>query len=90
MESVRVDERGRVQFSAGMRKRAGLQPGDELLVWEEAPGVFRVQTRRAAAQSLLGMAGAAGSGALDDLRAMRAADLAREDELVRRAASAMG
>ena len=76
---ARLDERGRLVLPAEYRRRLGLKPGDEVAITEEE-GVLRVETRKAAARSLIGLAGPAGSRSpLEDLRELRRHQLESED-----------
>lgn len=76
---ARLDEKGRLVLPAEYRRRLGLRPGDEVAI-TEAEGVLRVETRNAAARSLIGLAGPAGSrSTLDDLRELRQHQRESED-----------
>ena len=76
---ARLDEKGRLVLPAEYRRRLGLKPGDEVAITEEE-GVLRVETRKAAARSLIGLAGPAGSRSpLEDLRELRRHQLESED-----------
>ena len=50
-----------------------------MLVSEEPDGILRVSSRRAAAQALIGLAGSLDHSAVEDLRAERAREAARQD-----------
>ncbi len=69
-----MDERGRVVLPADMRRRLQMRPGDELVVTEEPGGALRLQSRRSAAHSLIGLAGRLEHSAVDDLRSDRRRD----------------
>jgi AbrB family looped-hinge helix DNA binding protein len=71
---ARLDERGRVVLPADMRRRLEMRPGDELVVTEEPGGTLRLQSRRSAAHSLIGLAGQLKHSAVDDLRDDRKRD----------------
>lgn len=73
-----MDERGRVVLPAEMRRRLELLPGDVLVVTEEPSGGLRLQGRRAAARSLIGLAGHVEHSAVDDLRAERRQEVEAE------------
>jgi len=76
---ARLDEKGRLVLPAEYRRRLGLKPGDEVAITEEE-GVLRIETRKAAARSLIGLAGPAGSrSTLDDLRELRQHQRESED-----------
>jgi len=62
-----------------MRRRLGLHAGDEVRITEEDDGVLRLQSRRAAARSLIGSAGQAEHSMVDELRAERREQAAAED-----------
>jgi bifunctional DNA-binding transcriptional regulator/antitoxin component of YhaV-PrlF toxin-antitoxin module len=64
---------------ADMRRRLGLQAGDEVSISEESEGVLRVETRRSAARALIGMAGSGGPSAVEELRADRQRERSAED-----------
>ena len=72
--TARLDERGRLVLPAELRRRLGLHAGDEVRITEEAEGVLRVESRRAAAEALIGLAGRPGQGVLEELRAERRRD----------------
>jgi hypothetical protein len=55
---------------------------------EEADGALRVQTRRAAAQALIGLAGTAEASAVDELKAERNRETELEEREARRFQSA--
>ena len=77
--TARLDERGRLVLPAALRRRLGLEPGDDLLVSEEPDGILRVSSRRAAARALIGLAGSLDHSAVDDLRADRTRDATTQD-----------
>lgn len=64
---------------ADMRRRLEMRPGDELVVTEEPGGTLRLQSRRSAAHSLIGLAGRLEHSAVDDLRDNRRRDAATDD-----------
>ena len=72
--TARIDDRGRVVLPAEVRRRLEMHLGDELVVTEEAGGALRLQSRRAAARSLVGLAGQLAHSAVADLRAERRRD----------------
>lgn len=74
--TARLDDRGRVVLPAEVRRRLHMQPGDELVVTEEMGGTLRLQSRRAAARTLIGLAGTSATSAVADLRAERDRDAA--------------
>jgi AbrB family looped-hinge helix DNA binding protein len=77
---ARLDEKGRLVLPAEYRRRLGLKPGDEVAITEEE-GVLRVESRKTAARSLIGVAGATGSrSTLEDLRELRQRQLESEDK----------
>lgn len=69
--TARLDERGRLVLPAEIRRRLGLRAGDEVRISEEADGVLRVESRRAAARALIGTAGSSQPSAVEQLRADR-------------------
>lgn len=69
---------------AALRQRLGLRPGDDLMVTEEADGVLRVESRRTAAQALIGLAGSADHSMVEELREQRRHEAAAEDVDARR------
>jgi len=77
--TTRLDSRGRLVLPIEVRRRLGLRPGDELRISEEADGVLRVESRRAAARSLIGSAGRASGSAVKELRDERRRQAAAED-----------
>ena len=86
--TARLDGRGRLVLPADFRERLGLRPGDEVRMTVESDGVLRVESRRAAAHALIGIAGAApgaGSG-VELLREDRRLQLAAEEADARRGA----
>lgn len=84
--TARLDERGRLVLPAELRRRLGLSAGDEVRITEEADGVLRIESRRAAARALIGLAGPPGQGVLDELRAERRSEAAAEDREAKRLA----
>jgi AbrB family looped-hinge helix DNA binding protein len=78
--TARLDERGRLVLPAEMRRRLGLQAGDVVRITEEADGVLRVESRRAAARALVGIAGSPDGSSLEDLKADRRRQRAAEDK----------
>jgi len=79
-----LDERGRLVLPAALRRRLGLRAGDELKISEEADGVLRVESRRAAARALIGSAGRMKGSAVEELRAERRRQVAAEDQAAQR------
>lgn len=77
--TARLDERGRLVLPAGFRRRLGLQAGDEVSISEEPEGVLRVESRHSAARALIGIAGAGGPSAVEELRADRRHERSVED-----------
>jgi len=78
--TVRLDERGRLVLPAALRRRLGMRPGDDLLVSEEPGGALRVESRRAAAQALIGRARPAPDhSTVKELRAERRREAAGAD-----------
>lgn len=69
---------------AALRRRLDMRPGDDLVVSEEAEGVLRVASRRAASRALIGLAGPAEHSTVEELRAQRQRDAAGEDTDARR------
>jgi bifunctional DNA-binding transcriptional regulator/antitoxin component of YhaV-PrlF toxin-antitoxin module len=65
---------------ADMRRRLGLQAGDQVSISEESEGVLRVETRRSAARALIGMAGSGGPSAVEELRADRQRERSVEEQ----------
>jgi hypothetical protein len=63
-----------------MRRRLGLRAGDVVSITEEDDGVLRVESRRAAARALLGIAGSSDRSSLEELKADRRRQLAAEDK----------
>ena len=88
--TARLDARGRLVLPAELRRRLGLHAGDEVRISEEADGALRVETRRAAAQSLIGLAGTAGASAVDELTAERQRETEIEERDAGRFRSARG
>src|SRR5258708_11068640 len=80
--TVRLDARGRLVLPLELRRRLGLEAGDQVRISEGPEGVLRIETGRAAARALIGSAGAPGSGALEDLRDERREQLRAEEDLV--------
>lgn len=77
--TARLDERGRLVLPVEMRRRLGLQAGDVVRITED-DGVLRVESRRAAARALVGIAGAPDGSSLKDLKADRRGQRATEDK----------
>lgn len=75
----RLDERGRLVLPAELRRRLGFHPGDEVRITEEDDGTLRIESRRAAARALIGLAGVRGQSVLKELRADRLQQAAAED-----------
>lgn len=76
---AKLDERGRLVLPAEYRRRLGLKPGDEVAISEDGPAL-RIESRRDAARSLIGIAGSLGPrSSLDDLRQLRREQRATED-----------
>lgn len=63
-----------------MRRRLGLRAGDEVRISEEADGVLRIESRRAAARALVGSAGRAERSMVDELRVDRHEQASAEDQ----------
>jgi bifunctional DNA-binding transcriptional regulator/antitoxin component of YhaV-PrlF toxin-antitoxin module len=63
-----------------MRRRLGLQAGDEVKISEDADGVLRIESRRAAARALIGSAGRSKRSVIDELRLERRQQAAAEDQ----------
>ena len=82
----RLDERGRLVLPADLRRRLGLRAGDEVKITEEADGVLRVESRRAAARALIGSAGRAKGSVVAELRAERRRQAAAEERDAKRRA----
>lgn len=80
--TARLDERGRVVLPADMRRRLEMRPGDQLVVTEEPGGALRLQSRRSAAHSLIGLARRLEHSAVDDLRDDRRRDAENDTGLV--------
>jgi bifunctional DNA-binding transcriptional regulator/antitoxin component of YhaV-PrlF toxin-antitoxin module len=70
-----------------MRRRLGLQAGDMVRITEEADGVLRVESSRAAARALVGIAGTPDGSSFEDLKADRRRQRAAEDKDAERAGS---
>lgn len=81
MSSVkaRVDERGRLQLPAALRRRLGVKPGGEVLITPETDGA-RIISMESAARGLIGLAGQLDHSVLEDLRDIRQQDATDEDE----------
>ena len=86
--TARLDARGRLVLPAELRRRLGLHAGDEVRISEEADGALRVETRRGAAQSLIGLAGTSEESAVDELTAERHREAEFEEREARRFRSA--
>lgn len=86
--TARLDARGRLVLPAELRRRLGLHAGDEVRITEEADGALRVETRRAAAQALIGLAGSPEESAVDELTAERQRETYIEERDARRVRSA--
>jgi AbrB family looped-hinge helix DNA binding protein len=82
--TARLDDRGRLVVPADFRHRIGLRPGDEVRMTVEADGVLRVESRRAAAHALIGLAGVSPQSAGELLREDRALQAAAEEADARR------
>jgi AbrB family looped-hinge helix DNA binding protein len=78
--TARLDERGRLVLPVELRRRLGLNAGDEVAITEEADGALRIESRLAAARALIGLAGSLDHPSLDDLRAIRLEQGRAEDE----------
>jgi len=76
---ARLDDRGRLVLPAEVRRRLGLRAGDEVSMSVEAEGVLRVESRRAAARRLIGLAGSSPPSAVEELRAERRRQATAED-----------
>jgi bifunctional DNA-binding transcriptional regulator/antitoxin component of YhaV-PrlF toxin-antitoxin module len=63
-----------------LRRRLGLRAGDEVTISEEADGVLRLESGRAAARALIGSAGRAKRSVVDELRDERRRQAAAEDK----------
>jgi AbrB family looped-hinge helix DNA binding protein len=83
--TARLDERGRLVLPVELRRRLGLNAGDEVAITEEADGALRIESRLAAARGLIGLAGSLDHSSLDDLRAVRRDQARAEDEAARSA-----
>jgi hypothetical protein len=66
----------------------GLNAGDEVKINEEPDGSLRIQNRRAAAYSLIGLAGRLDRTVLDDLAADRQVQAQAEDDAAGRSDTA--
>ena len=82
--TARLDDRGRLVLPADFRRLAGLRPGDAVRMTVEADGALRIESRRAAAHALIGLAGASSRSASELLREDRALQAAAEDADARR------
>lgn len=78
-ETARLDERGRLVLPAALRRRLCLCPGDEFTIREEADGVLRVESRRAAARALIGLAGRSEHLVVEELRTERSREAVAEE-----------
>lgn len=74
----RLDDRGRLVLPADLRNRLGLKPGDKVRISEESDGSLRVESRRTAAHTLIGLAGSLDHSPLEDLAAHRQEQAAAE------------
>ncbi len=63
-----------------LRRRLGLRAGDEVTISEEADGVLRLESGRAAARALIGSAGRTKRSVVDELRDERRRQAAAEDK----------
>ncbi|MGO9887989.1 MAG: AbrB/MazE/SpoVT family DNA-binding domain-containing protein [Solirubrobacteraceae bacterium] len=88
--TARLDARGRLVLPAELRRRLGLHAGDQVRISEEADGALRVETRRAAAHALIGLAGTVEASAVDELTAERRRETEIEEREIRRFRSARG
>ena len=88
--TARLDARGRLVLPAELRRRLGLHAGDEVRITEETDGALRVETRRAAARALIGLAGTPEESAVDELAAERQREADIEERDARRFRSARG
>ena len=82
-----MDSRGRLVLPAQLRRRLGLHAGDEVRISEEADGALRVETRRAAAQALIGLAGRSNESTVDELTAERHREAEAEEREAARSRS---
>ena len=82
--TARLDDRGRLVLPADFRRRLGLRPGDEVRMSVEHEGVLRVESRRAAAHALIGLAGSSSQSAVALLEEDRRLQSAAEDADARR------
>lgn len=82
--TARLDQRGRLVLPAELRRRLGLRAGDEVRISEQADGVLRVESARAAARTLIGSAGNPERSVIEELRAERRAQAAAEDQDAKR------
>ncbi len=81
---ARLDDRGRLVLPVELRRRMGLRAGDELSIREEADGVLRVESPRAAARALIGTAGSVTGSVVEELHAERRREAAAEQDAGRR------
>jgi AbrB family looped-hinge helix DNA binding protein len=81
--TARLDERGRLVLPVELRRRLGLNAGDEVAITEEADGALRIESRLAAARGLIGLAGSLDHASLDDLQAVRREQARAEDKAAR-------
>jgi AbrB family looped-hinge helix DNA binding protein len=81
---ARLDARGRLVLPADFRHQVGLRPGDEVRMTVEGNGVLRVESRRAAAHALIGLAGSSPQSGVELLREDRGLQTAAEDADARR------
>ncbi|MGD0196898.1 MAG: AbrB/MazE/SpoVT family DNA-binding domain-containing protein [Solirubrobacteraceae bacterium] len=82
--TARLDDRGRLVLPADFRRQLGLRAGDEVRMNVEGDGVLRVESRRAAAHALIGLAGSSPQSATDLLREDRRLQAAAEEADARR------
>jgi AbrB family looped-hinge helix DNA binding protein len=76
---TRLDDRGRLVLPVEFRRRLGLRPGDEVRMSVERDGALRIESRRAAAHALIGIAGSSPRSAVDLLREDRDVQAGAED-----------
>lgn len=79
METVRLDERGRLQLPAELRHRLGMRGGDELVVFDERDGVLLLASPKVAARSLIGLVEPGKRSAVEDLADLRRQEAATEE-----------